>query len=61
ILASSGSPRIDTTWFPNTQANHYWTSSPYAGYSYSAWYVNFIVGSVSYNLRSGYYYVRLVR
>ena len=31
ILASGGSPRIDTAWFPNTQASYYWTSSPYVG------------------------------
>ena len=34
ILASSGSPRIDTEWFLNTQANFYWSSSPYVGNSY---------------------------
>ena len=31
ILASSGSPKIDITWFPNTQANYYWSSTPYVG------------------------------
>ena len=62
ILASSGSPRIDTTWFPNTQATLYWSSSPYVGYNNGAWYVDFYVGGVN-----GYYryvshdHVRLVR
>ena len=63
ILASSGSPRIDTTWFPNTQAFAYWTSSPYVGYSGYAWYVYFYDGSVngySY-VRGNDLYVRLVR
>ena len=52
ILASSGSPRIDITWFPNTQANWYWSSSPYADYAYGAWGVNFNDGDVNGNVRS---------
>ena len=64
ILASSGSPWIDTTWFPNTQANYYWASSPSSvGNSFfSAWYVNFGNGNVYFYL-SRYigYAVRLVR
>ena len=61
ILASSGSPRIDTTWFPNTQAAGYWSSSPYVGSSNVAWDVYFGNGNVGYSLRSSYYHVRLVR
>ena len=62
ILASSGSPKIDTTWFPNTQqASSYWSSSPYVGYSYLTWYVYFNDGSVYYYLRVSNNYVRLVR
>ena len=62
ILASSGSPKIDTTWFPNTQqASSYWSSSPYVGYSYLTWYVYFNNGSVYYYLRVSNNYVRLVR
>ena len=61
ILASSGSPRIDTTWFPNTQASLYWSSSPYVGDSSYAWRVNFSSGSVYYNYRYGSLHVRLVR
>ena len=61
ILASSGSPRIDTTWFPNTQAFAYWSSSPYVGGSYDAWVVSFYNGYVNYGYRSSYYHVRLVR
>ena len=61
ILASSGSPKIDTTWFPNTQANVYWTSSPYVGYSQGAWVVDFVNGYVSYHLRGDGVAVRLVR
>ena len=62
ILASSGSPRIDTTWFPNTQANFYWTSSPYVGNSYNAWCVFFGGVLVVNGNRSGSgFHVRLVR
>ena len=46
ILASSGSPRIDTAWFPNTQESFYWSSSPYVGNSDDAWNVNFVNGYV---------------
>ena len=72
ILASGGSPRIDTAWFPNTQASYYWTSSPYVGNppfptdSGGVQYVNFgplILGSptVFWSGRNGYGRVRLVR
>ena len=62
ILASSGSPRIDTTWFPNTQAYAYWSSSPYLDYSYDAWAVSFIHGGVGNVHRNNYnLLVRLVR
>ena len=61
ILASSGSPSIDTTWFPNTQASYYWTSSPYVGVSGYAWYVSFDSGYVNGNLRNYNFHVRLVR
>ena len=62
ILASSGSPRIDATWFPNTQASYYWSSSPYVGVSYNAWVVYFDDGDVgSGNRGYGNGHVRLVR
>ena len=61
IFASSGSPRIDTTWFPNTQAYAYWTSSPYVGVSGNAWYVYFGNGYVYGDGRVNDYHVRLVR
>ena len=55
-------PAIDTTYFPNTQSSYFWSSSPSAGNSGSAWYVYFGYGyshndfSKSYNDS-----VRLVR
>ena len=61
ILASSGSPKIDTTWFPNT-ANYYWSSSPYVGDSSFAWGVYFSNGLVNFSGgRGNGYAVRLVR
>ena len=59
ILASSGSPRIDTAWFPNTQASWYWTSSP--GNSGNAWVVHFYYGVVNDYGRGNGSHVRLVR
>ena len=62
ILASSGIPRIDTTWFPNTQDSAYWSSSPYVGYSDSTWGVSFYNGTVFGNGRvNSHVRVRLVR
>jgi len=55
------SPAINETLFPNTQSNPYWSSSPYAGNSASAWGVNFLNGYVGdYDKYRGGY-VRLVR
>ena len=61
ILAISGSPRIDTTWFPNTQAWYYWSSSPYVGDVGNAWNVDFSDGLVDYYYRYDLNLVRLVR
>ena len=54
-------PTIEATWFPNTQGNGFWSSSPYVGDAYVAWFVLFGVGYVNVNVRSNSYYVRLVR
>jgi hypothetical protein len=54
-------PTIDATWFPNTQGNAFWSSSPYVGRANGAWYVSFGYGYVSNSDRSNTYYVRLVR
>ena len=62
ILASSGSPRIDTAWFPNTQATYYWTSSSNVGDANYAWGVGFSIGYVNgYGNRDSNGHVRLVR
>ncbi len=41
-------PAIDSVAFPNTPSSWYWTSSPYVGYSGSAWYVDFSFGGAWY-------------
>ena len=64
ILASSGSQKIDTAWFPNTQANYYWSSSPYVGNPNNASYVDFGYGYVNHYgslFRNYDNHVRLVR
>ena len=66
IVKTSEAPTIDNAWFPNTPLySAYWTSSPYAGYAYYAWDVNFVNG-YAYGGGRGYggyddYLVRLVR
>ena len=62
IMALGGSPMIDTTWFPNTLAYYYWTSTPYVGNSGYASYIYFSYGGFNgISLRYGYLAVRLVR
>jgi hypothetical protein len=59
-VASPG-PTIDTGWFPNTVASFYWSASPNAGLTYSAWYVGFDDGLVFDSGTNYALYVRLVR
>lgn len=55
-------PTIDTTWFPNTAQNAFWSSSPIAGNAYyGSWLVFFDFGVVYGDSRTNYYAVRLVR
>ena len=55
-------PAINVNRFPNTLSSGYWSSSPVADRSASAWNVHFSVGSGGGNLKAGgHYYVRLVR
>jgi hypothetical protein len=54
-------PTINTTYFPNTLSDWYWSSSPSADYSSNAWYVGFDAGYSSRYYKNYYSFVRLVR
>ena len=55
-------PTIEQSVFPNTASSDFWSASPNANTSYSAWYVGFYYGhSNYYYLKSNSLYVRLVR
>jgi hypothetical protein len=54
-------PAINTTAFPNTPSSYFWSSSPNANDSFSAWYVYFYDGHVYYRYKHYQGYVRLVR
>ncbi len=55
-------PAVNAEVFPNTLSKAFWTSSPFAGFTNHAWYVNFDQGYDNY-LRIKYdgNYLRLVR
>lgn len=55
------SPAVDPDWFPDTQASWFWSSSPNAGDSGSAWSVHFDYGEVNGYGKGYAAYVRLVR
>ncbi|CAK0763599.1 conserved exported hypothetical protein [Gammaproteobacteria bacterium] len=48
VHAGTSSPSIDTTYFPNTLSNWYWTSTTYTPVPDDAWDVLFNVGYVDY-------------
>ncbi len=54
-------PAIDSSAFPATPSNWYWSSSPYVGYSDYAWAVVFAYGSIGNGYRGYKGHVRLVR
>ena len=54
-------PTINTTLFPNTISNAFWSSSPYVGSTGNAWGVNFSYGFVYNYSRFDAFPVRLVR
>ena len=58
---SRTSPAIDTTAFPGTPSNWFWSSSPNVGHSGGAWVVDFNNGYVDDFYRGLNYRVRLVR
>jgi hypothetical protein len=54
-------PAINTTLFPNTPADSFWSSSPSAYNSSNGWFVDSIGGGFDYVIKSNYNAVRLVR
>jgi len=58
---SQTKPSIDTTAFPSTPADWFWSSSPLAGSSSYAWYVYFYLGYTDYGDVFGAVNVRCVR
>ena len=54
-------PAINSSIFPNTRDNRYWSASPYANLSSGAWLLDFRSGFDDDDYRSYGYYVRLVR
>ena len=54
-------PTIDTKYFPNATYGWYWSASPNADYSGSAWLLYFYDGGDGGGGRYGNYHVRLVR
>jgi len=58
---STSNPAIDTTAFPNTVSDWYWTSTTYAPALAGAWVVGFITGFTDSGDKAGTNLVRLVR
>ena len=54
-------PAIDTEFFPNTQNQYYWSSTPHAGNTKVAWAVSFQFGSTSSLSRDNPRPIRAVR
>ncbi len=61
VDAGRASPAIDTSAFPGTPNENFWTASPFARTPGNAWYVYFADGFAGYNLTTSTYRVRCVR
>jgi len=59
--SSRYNPAINTTNYPGTTAAAYWTSTTSANTTTSAWYVNFLDGTVNFAAKTGSNRVRCVR
>lgn len=63
-IVHNGKPtllKIDTSYFPDTQVNAYWTSETYVLDPSHAWFVNFNGGSSRAQYKTDTSFVRLVR
>ena len=58
---TSPQPSIDTNYFPNTQADQYWSGSYGARNQDSMWSINFYSGKPTTDAQNHTYYLRLVR
>ena len=54
-------PSINENIFPDTPAEQYWTSSPYASSARYGWNVSFYLGYNHHNFKTDEFFVRLVR
>jgi len=54
-------PSINTTYFPGTKSDTYWTSTTFAGSTANVWLVHFLSGYTPTNAKTGTHYVRCVR
>ena len=61
VDAERSDPAIDTSYFPNTVSNRYWSSSSYAGNPGGAWGVDFSDGLVNDHGKGDSSRVRAVR
>ena len=60
-LYDGSNPSIDSSYFPGTQSNWYWTSDTYAPVPSGAWVVHFGYGNTYAYFKTSTNYVRLVR
>ena len=58
---SQNSPSINITYFPDTVALYYWSSTPDTSYSGGAWGGNFLNGNVGFYDKTFSFHVRAVR
>jgi hypothetical protein len=54
-------PAINTSYFPDTVASDYWSSTTFAGGSSLVWHVGFAIDAVAQSVCSSFLYVRAVR
>ena len=54
-------PSINENMFPDTPAEQYWTSSPYASSARYGWNVSFYLGYNHHNFKTDEFFIRLVR
>lgn len=61
VKVDAYAPAIDTTAFPGTVSDRYWSSTNYAPGPANAWGVGFVDGRTNAGSKSAHNYVRLVR